>query len=781
MKKCLLVVLFIGLLVQLKAQNAIWSEDFSNGLKDWTVTSTECGTFTDDIIGEWTLTRAIVNGQELSGATGYFSVGTNDAYIAKFNSGSTELYVQGKYTLNGGTFVSNLNGESLNLMDQTVKTENNDTITVYFAALNTSQSDYDNLQFTMGINNPTFTINTTTLEISSGGNTFTYQRTSECGALWYWDQIGWYGNGALIFPTATALSNTAANGAAVINTDFYITGGIFENLPDQPYPVYQSELISPIIDLSGVTSGVQLSFYQTVRILNEGDDAPTNIAGTGLVTSIFYSTDGGSTWEGPIDANEGLPINDQTEEGLDTVPLPISVLGSDQFRIKFTWSGDFYYWVLDDITISNRLAFDMQVNENFLAKYPNIFTPSSQIDGASFLADIQNNGASTAEDVALNLSIRNDQTGAEVYNSTINYGSVTPDSLAENSVFPDRLEAEALEADLATTPSGIASYTGTYSVSHAEADGNSENDISTFQFYILDTLFTRCDLIEGCNIRGITFPADNSITFGNTYYTPNGEGNFASSMAFAIANPDELINRTVSLLLYEWDGDLNDDFLATTEEYGAGPIGFNTYIFDGTEVGELIELPLFSFSDPTMPPALQNDKHYIIMVQYFTDDDQQIFFLTTNDVNYQATTFVSDSIGEPRYMSMLGLGQELPLEFISINEFTSNASTTPIVHLHVSSADDPTPVENLLPDDNLIELYPNPASDLAQLNIELTETSEKVRVEIFDQMGRATWGQEYESVRQNRLDLDVSDVPAGIYLMKITTDFGSRALKLIKE
>jgi hypothetical protein len=55
--------------------------------------------------------------------------------------------------------------------------------------------------------------------------------------------------------------------------------------------------------------------------------------------------------------------------------------------------------------------------------------------------------------------------------------------------------------------------------------------------------------------------------------------------AFAIANPDELIGKPVTVLLYEWDGDTNGDFEANPEEYGDSPIAFNSYEITGSEVG----------------------------------------------------------------------------------------------------------------------------------------------------------------------------------------------------
>lgn len=791
MKKGLLLIMLFGVMAQVYAQNVVWSEDFSNGIKDWTINTSECGDITGGLTGEWTLVSATVNGQALAGAVGYFSVGTEDAYIAKLTSGADELYVQGKFSLNGNTIGSNLTGATLAFNDISVNTSNNDTITNYFASFNTTEANFGDLQFAMGIGNPTYTLMNAgqELEITAGNSTFSYQRTSTCGALWFWDQIGWFGSGALLPPTATAQSSTAANGAVVMNPDFYTSRGVFENLPPTlPYPQYFSELISPTIDLSGASSGLELSFYQTVRILNPGDNAPFTPTGRRLVASVAYSTDDGANWSSPLEVNFELAFNDQFEEGVTTVPIPNDVLGQNDVKLRFTFSGAFYYWVLDDLQLVERAAFDMQVNENFLAKYPNVITPASQIDGANFLGDIQNNGGATAQDVQLNLRIVNDQSGTEVYNSTIQYGAITPDSLAENSIFPDKLEASTLEADIATTSNGRASYTGTYTVSHSDQDANIDNDASSFQFFIIDTVFARCDLFNGCFVTGVGPTSENNYTIGNAYYTPNGDGYFARSMAFAASNPEELVGRQVTIFLYEWDGDTNEDLFANPDEYGGAPIAISDYTFNGTEVNTFIDLPLFSLTTG-LPPALQDDKFYIIMVQYFTDDDQEFRILATEDNDFLATTFVADSLGENRHLAMFSVGQEgdASTNFRSITNFPGEGDISPLIHLHIGDNNDltqppiTTSAENLLPEDNIIRLYPNPVEDMVQLEMELTETSKEIDVRIYDQMGKVILNQEFDNIRQTTLNFNVDNLPTGIYLMKVRTDLGSRAMKLIKK
>jgi len=776
MKKGLLFILFIGLLVQTQAQDAVWEEDFSNGFLGWTINSNSCGNFSGDLIGQWTLTRAVVNGVEISGVTGVFSVGTDEMYQATFQSATDRLVVQGEYSTSGGTVVSNLTGETLSFSGLTVGTENNDTITNYYSNFSTTEGAFDNLQASVGIGTPMYTISGQTLTLSLGDDSFTYQKSKNCGGLWKWDQIGWVGNGALIFPEAAAQSNTAANGAAVLNADYLTSKGDVNNIPDQPYPTYFTELISPSIDLSGETTALLLEFYQLVRKLNEDDNAPVSNLGDPLLTSFSYSIDDGATWSFPIDASESVAANDNLYSAIDSFPLPNEILGEPDVRLKFTWAGDFYFWAIDDIRIVTRPAFDMKVNENFLAYPPNRAFPISQVEDIPFLADIQNDGASTADNVQLNLSIVNDVSGSEVYNSTIEYGSITSDSLAENSIFPDVLSSSDL------SNSGIGAYTGTYQVSF---EGGSDlvptNNVSTFDFFVLDSLFSK----ENANsLRTISPADDNSYTWGNVYYVPNGEGFYARTIGFAVSNPDELVGESITVLLYEWDGDTNGDFEANPEEYNGQPVAFNSYTFDGSEVGRIIRLPIDIGGQGI---ALNDNKYYIAMIQYYTDSNVAMFTIGSDEYDYTATNFVTDSLDMPRYGAALEVGQPDDPSFSMLG---FGLDVVPLIRLSIGDNADlsmpaitmGTDAEEQLPQENTISLYPNPvATDDIQLEIGLTELSGKIQVNIFDQAGRAIFYRDYDNLQQGQFTYDVSRFPAGVYYMKVKTDLGARTQTFVNK
>jgi hypothetical protein len=164
-------------------------------------------------------------------------------------------------------------------------------------------------------------------------------------SLWVWDMDGFVGDGAL----ANAIWELGSE-SMVFNADFYTTQGDPANIPSGPastYPKYISHLISPTLDLSGVTTALAVSWTQIVRFLNVSPGAPGNFR-----ASISVSTDDGATWSEPIDALPGKAVNTFYDvETVSTVPIP-AIQGSSTAKIRFTFSSDFYFWVVDDIQLT---------------------------------------------------------------------------------------------------------------------------------------------------------------------------------------------------------------------------------------------------------------------------------------------------------------------------------------------------------------------------------------------------------------------------------------------
>lgn len=749
MKKLLHVLVFALFSVIAYAQpSVVWSEDFSGGSEGWTVTTSLCGNITGDAIGRWTLTSATVNGTAVPGLTGEFSVNTAVDYSVKFSDGTNRAEAQARYTLANNVWTSNLNGEAIPLADTNWLYNTTNRQTLYFTSLNMTQSAFDSWGGTfLGLNSPTFTISGTTLTVASsnGAVQLVFTKASNCGVLWWWSPNGSVRAGAL-FNAATgeltinSPSNT--NGAMVINADFLTTRGLSSGVPSgpPPYPQYTTELISPVIDLSGVSSRISLTFFQLVRILNVSSDSP----GAGLRTSVAFSTDGGTTWSTPINANEGLATNATPLQVERLLNLP-DIQGSANARIKFTWSADFYYWAIDDIKLIEQPRNDMRVNP-FYAIPPNASTPVSQLEPFGFIADIENVGSMTQPASTLKVTI-SDASSQAIYADSIQYGSIAADSVAENVFFPTEY----------TPPATPGVYTGRYSLTlDGVDDERPENNFQEFSFTVTDSTFSK-EL--GTSLGNFFASGNASYSWGNIYYVPNGDGFFAKSVSFAVGNATALANRSVTILLYKWNGDQNDNNRVDAAEYDSAPISFNSYTFTGSEGTNLITVPVDIDGNLI---ALEDNSQYMIALQYTTEDATTMQIRAANRPDFTAAWFYSDSLQRPRYGSAIDGG--------NTGSYGLVFTVMPIIRLHVlptvSSVN-----ENQLPE-AAFEVFPNPASDRVSLRLTL-DKPEDVQIIVFDQYGRTLTLRRFEQVSRDIIDMPVHMLPAGTYYIKVVTPSGA--------
>ncbi|MEM7104736.1 MAG: S8 family peptidase [Bacteroidota bacterium] len=179
-------------------------------------------------------------------------------------------------------------------------------------------------------------------DFNGGLHDWTTIGISDPNALWVWESDGKADQGAFAGPFGDQpiLSPSLSNGAMVFDSDFYDNGGDDQNLGNGPVPALQiSELISPIIDLSGMpASNILLTFNQYFRQQNS-------------VTSVAFSSDGGNNWSPPIMINQNVPPGDATP-AYEQLRIPLSgAIPTNQFRIKFTIEADYFFWIIDDVKL----------------------------------------------------------------------------------------------------------------------------------------------------------------------------------------------------------------------------------------------------------------------------------------------------------------------------------------------------------------------------------------------------------------------------------------------
>jgi hypothetical protein len=575
-------------------------------------------------------------------------------------------------------------------------------------------------------------------------------------SIWVWDAEGFVGDGALA-AAGLAIESASGPGSMVFNADFYTTQGDPDNIPSGPpatYPKYISDLISPVLDLTGINSAMSIEFTQLIRYLNVSPSAPGNTR-----ASLSVSLDGGMTYGDPIDVVETKLVNETYNNDVNVIPLP-DIQGNAAVVIKFTFSSDFYFWVLDDIKLIERDPHDMQANENFYAIAPNAQWPGSQVENFGFLCDIENVGGQDQTNVNLNITITDNASGDEAHSEDLDYGTIGIDSLAENVDFGGW-----------TPPATSTDYTGVYTVSADSVDVNPDNNSQSFTFAVVDTTFAK----DAGPTRTIYPAEDNwnvgdprSWAYGNHYYVPNGDGFFANSVSFSIdvTSDDNAEGQTVQLVLYQWD-DFNEDGNVDTDE--RSPIAYAFHTIEGNEDFEdVITLPLTDIiSGLTMP--LSDNTSYAMMMEFIAEDETRVDFGASDAFDYGAQVLASEQQGNPRYASLLGIASNLEEESYSSLGFGRNF--VPIVHLNIGSSPIFSNAQEV-PVISEVSVMPNPASDFVNVAFELPQVADQTSITLMDVNGSIIAIQELQSIQRGQAEFNVSDLAKGTYFVRIESTEG---------
>lgn len=476
---------------------------------------------------------------------------------------------------------------------------------------------------------------------------------------------------------------------------------------------------------------------------------------------LRVSNDDGANWT-TYTVFPGLTTGVRWSNNPEEVTINITdvAAGQSNVLIQWQWTGNFEYnWSLDDIFVYDgdpRPENDMRVN-TFFAVAPNFITPASQVQPFGFIADIENRGALTQDNATLTVSI-SDGSG-EVFTDEQVYGAVAADSVAENVFFPN-------EFTPAAEPNA---YTGSYTLELEDDDATPEDNVQEFQFVVSDTLFQRD---SGENFGGTRPADDNDFSYGNIYYVPNGDGLFARYVTFGVSTPEELAGFSVSILLYEWPGDLNGDGIANAEEY-EGPIAFNFYDFTGEEEGLIT---VATDIDENFP-ALKDDTYYIVVVQFAPDDDvSDLFLLTTSSIDYSATQFYQDSVGN-KAVPYVALDVSNEGEFSLVGFGLDNI---PVVRLSIGNAVS-TQQQALLPE-NSLQIHPTPTSNEFWATLNLEASVERAAINIINAKGQVMETRQLGRLQQGQIEhFNVAQFPSGTYYLRLKTEQGVRTKPFIVQ
>ncbi|MBR9923022.1 MAG: T9SS type A sorting domain-containing protein [Bacteroidetes bacterium] len=249
--------------------------------------------------------------------------------------------------------------------------------------------------------------------------------------------------------------------------------------------------------------------------------------------------------------------------------------------------------------------------------------------------------------------------------------------------------------------------------------------------------------------------------YGTLQLTGEEPNTVASQCVFGISNAADIFTGNpsfdiINVVLYDTDVD-DDDELDWSGGTGESfddltPVAIGSYPITGNEgTDELISVPLTTFTGD--PFQLMADHAYTVSIQYNGSIDEAFLppaFLSTNDVSYFAYT-------TPLYLDNTlyngGWAGEVVICRLIIDETTINY-------------DDLSSLEGQA------QLSPNPASDMINLELNLNEAAEEVRVDIMNYQGQIIETRDLGKVQEGTFEFGVSNLPAGMYLMSVKTSSG---------
>jgi hypothetical protein len=590
-------------------------------------------------------------------------------------------------------------------------------------------------------------------------------------AVFMWTSDGTAKIGAFSKTAARITSTDVTNGfgAAVFSSDFLDNRGVgtaaaFGTGPS-PSP-HSGELWSPIFDATGFNN-LSLIFQQTNRHYQSGETINCFQS-----TAVSWSEDGGVTWKPLqcIEENEGYGFLESMPRNSPTVVKLVGSRGTNKFRVKFHFNGDYYYWLLDDVKVG-VLANNVTLSKSWVA-VPAAIMQRNNVDSTRFMVDVVNNGTVAAKNVKVTVDVLNSATLASVFTTTRNLGTIAPDAAVEDELLP--------QAYLA--PASVGTYDIRYKVNYDSTDMFQRDDSIYFRagLAVRDSFMTKQHgyLVTGGYGYDVGFQPTNAQNWklGQYFYFPRGANSTATSISAAVET-ETATARTYTAGLYEWNDTNRNDSIEPTERrviaFGEGTVPANSTTID------FVDIRLESAVD-NKPVWLKNNQAYVAMLEFTPPTGVTDWYGMFDDrarYSYGPMKFATKKAGQARYAGVLDVNGGNPNAIWSTIGFGN--AYLPRVELtawpiRIDTKDD-------LPDTYKINVYPNPVGEVLNVNVDFPKSESAVLFRIFDLKGQLIQEKEFTNVQKETVNMNVNQLANGNYLLQVQT-IGNQAktLKFIK-
>ena len=523
-------------------------------------------------------------------------------------------------------------------------------------------------------------------------------------------------------------SSTASDGFAVFNGIQYLLNASGLGVDFQNATIE----LNDTIDFSNYPS-VTLEFEQRYRAFNYDK------------TYVELSTDLGLTWT-QIELNDQVTTNDPAVQELIGINISSYVGGQSDVKIRFRWMSDSdddaygsgYGWLIDDLKITVPPENDVQNVSSWIfgenssgAEYGR--TPISHVEQNFYVGSSVYNYGSMDQ---TNIVVNGDFIGPTNFNTT----ATSPLLVSDSSQVVESLNPISLS---------VGSYSGTITVSSMGdtlGSGNFDDNIYLRNFEVTNDVYS----LDGLGIHPPDYEAVGSL--GSNSWTSASDGLVCATL-YPIKQ-QEVIN---SVRAY-----LQSSSVAQSEVilYILDSLSFTNGLFSNSIfVSELytvtaqdisngyIEIPVANNTgwDPlTNSSTWENltlpvGNYYAALELYSGGNTYDIRILDDNTVAQPGWSSAIWFPGDQAYTN----GNAFAIRMIFGNNVNVNES-------QMSS----------------LELFPNPANDIININLKNNISS---NYEILDISGKVLLSDSF----LNETRINTSDLKNGIYILRVLNDFKS--------
>ncbi len=594
-----------------------------------------------------------------------------------------------------------------------------------------------NSTFANGIGNWTSTGLNSSNPDSSANSAWTY--TSDGKSKGAYSDL----SGAISSPSRT-------NGAMIFDSDFLDNGGIEgnEGLGSSPSP-HSGALTSPFINCSTFPT-VTVSFYQYYQnYLSQCE--------------LQVSSDSGANWI-------SYPINDNVKPGTGTlrgnrqiIDVTNSAANKANVLIRFVFSGDYYFWIIDDVTLLSLPENDLSINKVYYA--PSSYaSPKTQICNQkwNFRGNISNLGANAQSGVQYKVEIIGSDRRTRIYADSIyltNNLEVADDNI--NITTPKTFDPGTLDN---------SKYYIRTSLSYNNTDYNPTNNVHLDSFEITSVNFAK----ESRPRVGIRANGGTPFAVGAQYSSSdcwNSNDNFYAKTATVGLNSGSAskdLEYSVKLYLVEVRDDVKADFTNFDSLHGIN--SSSLIILSDQELKTKVNESLKTYSLDILDQSnnrvqLKKNTRYMMICAHPAEADPENsdtwrFQVSSNEKNYDGHPYsvpVYDNDGNWFGSWPDGESPLLRLEIVIVTK-------TDII---------PLP-------ENTLQVQPNPIqNDVLEIKLNF-EKNTNANVTVFDMTGKVLDFQSFKNIRDNSVSIPVNSLSPGEYFVRVSTEEGTQTKKFIK-